>query len=178
MANTVIHATISLDGFIAGPNDEMGWMDDYFGRDDVADAVIRSTGAVVTGGRLFRLIKYEDQLPYGGAAKVPVFVVTHHAREAVTQFGVTFQFITNLPDAIRQAIAAAGDKNVMLFGASIAQQCLAAGLADEIQLHIAPILLGKGIRLFDHLGIEPTDLEILNVVQGQGVTHLAYRIVK
>lgn len=178
MANTVIHATISLDGFIAGLNDEMGWMDDYYGPDAVADEIIRSTGAVVTGGRLFRLIKYEDQLPYGGATKVPVFVVTHQAQESVTQFGVTFQFITSLEAAIRQAIAVAGKKNVMLFGASIAQQCLAAGLADEIQLHLAPILLGKGIRLFGDLSSQPVRLERLQVVESATITDLRFRVLR
>ena len=86
-AKSVIHATMSLDGYIAGPGDDMSWMSEYVGPNDVADEVIRATGAVVTGGRLFRLIQTEDQLPYGGTTKVPVFVVTHHPRPPLVMQG-------------------------------------------------------------------------------------------
>lgn len=177
MGSTVIHATMSLDGFIAGPHDEMDWMWEYAGPNRVADEVIRSTGAIVTGGRLFRLIQTEDQLPYGGITKVPVFVVTHQPRDTIAQFGVTFHFITDgIESAVQQARAAAMDKNVMLFGASIAGQCLQAGLVDEIQIHLAPILLGEGVRLFEHLH-SAHRLERMEVVESGKVTDLRFRVL-
>ncbi len=137
----VIHATMSLDGFIAGPHDEMDWMSAYVGPNQVADEVIRTTGSVVSGGRPFRLIEKEDQLPYGGATKVPVFIVTHRSEEAVTKLGVE--------SAVKRAKVAAGDRNVMLFGASMARQCLQAGL-------------------FDRLGSRHIKLEKIQVVESAG----------
>src|SRR5215211_473514 len=122
MGKVVIHATISLDGYIAGPNDDLSWMSDYEGPNKVADEVIRMVGAIVSGGRLFRLIEknIEANLPYGGAVKAPVFVLSHHPRESITTSGVTFHFITDgFESAVKQAKAAADDKNAMLFGASM-----------------------------------------------------------
>jgi dihydrofolate reductase len=80
--------------------------------------------------------------------------------------------------AIRQAKQAAGDKDVVVSTASILQQCLNLGLMDEIHVDVAPLLLGKGVRLFDHLEIEPTSLECMRVVAAPGVTHLGFRVVK
>ena len=174
----VIHATMSLDGFIAGPDDDMSWMSDYVGPNRVADEVIRTAGAVVSGSRLFRLIQSEDQLPYGGATKVPVFVLSHHPQEPITQFGVTFSFITDgLEVAIKRAKSAAGDKNVMLFGASIAQQCLKLGLVDEIQIHLVPLLLGAGVRLFDGMWAEGIRLVRIQLVESPKVTDLRFRVL-
>lgn len=181
MGKVVIHATMTLDGYIAGPNDDMNWMWEYAGPNKTADEVIRTVGAIVSGGRLSRLIdeNIEDNLPYGGAVKVPVFALTHHPRETVTRSGVTFHFITDgFESAVKQAKAAAGDKNVMLFGASMAQLGLKTGLADEIQLHLAPILLGEGIRLFDPSGNGHIKLERMQVVESPKVTDLRFRIVK
>jgi dihydrofolate reductase len=181
MGKVVIHATMSLDGFIAGPDDDMNWMTEYVGPNEVADEVIRAVGAVVSGGRLFPLIEkhLDDNLPYGGAVKAPVFILTHHPRETITESGVTFQFITeSFESAVRQAKAAAGDKNVMLFGASMAQLGLKTGLADEIQLHLAPILLGGGIQLFGQPGTGYVRLERMKVVESPTVTDLRFRIVK
>jgi RibD domain-containing protein len=94
MGKVVIHATMSLDAYIAGPNDDMSWMWDYAGPNKTADEIVRTVGAIVSGGRLFRLIDkdIEKNLPYGGAVKMPVFVLTHHPREAVTRSGVTLSF--------------------------------------------------------------------------------------
>jgi dihydrofolate reductase len=80
--------------------------------------------------------------------------------------------------AIRQAKQAAGDKDVVVSTASILQQCLNLGLMDEIHVDVAPLLLGKGVRLFDHLEIEPTDLECIRVIHAPGVVHLGYRVLK
>jgi dihydrofolate reductase len=112
----------------------------------------------------------------------PVFVLTNHAREPVTkQGGTTFTFVTDgIESALEQARAAAGDKNVTVGGgANVAQQYLKAGLLDELQIHLAPILLGDGVRLFEnHLGPERSEIECTRVIESPAVTHLRYRIVK
>jgi dihydrofolate reductase len=174
MGKVVIHATMSLDGYIAGPNDELSWMSDYVGPNKVADEVSRMVGAIVSGGRLFPLIEkdIEHNLPYGGAVEAPVFVLAHHPRETVTYSGVTFHFITDGFEG------AAGDKNVMLFGATMAQLGLKTGLADEIQLHLAPLLLGEGIPLFGQFDTGPIKLERMQMVESAKVTDLRFRIVK
>jgi dihydrofolate reductase len=113
----------------------------------------------------------------------PVFVLTHHPREAVTkEGGTTFTFVTDgIEAALEKARAAAGDKDVAVGGgAAVAQQCLKAGLLDELQIHVAPVLLGDGVRLFeDHLADAPGGLECTRVVESpSGVTHLRYRVAK
>ena len=111
---------------------------------------------------------------------VPVFVLTHHARETVTKEGGTsFSFVTDgIEAALEQARAAAGDKDVAIAGgANVIQQCLAAGLVDEFQVHVAPLFLGDGVRLFDELGAKPS-LEVTRVIASPVVTHLTYRVVK
>jgi dihydrofolate reductase len=111
---------------------------------------------------------------------VPVFVLTHHARETVTKEGGTsFSFVTDgIEAAVEQARAAAGDKDVAIAGgANVIQQCLAAGLVDEFQVHIAPLFLGDGVRLFEELGAKPS-VEVTRVIASPVVTHLAYRVVK
>jgi dihydrofolate reductase len=116
-----------------------------------------------------------DDPPFG----VPVFVLTHHARETVEkQGGTTFTFVTDGPEAaLERAREAAGDRNVAVAGgASVVQQYLRAGLLDEIQLHVVPLLLGSGVRLFD--GLDPLQLEGIRVVESPAVTHLKYRVVK
>jgi dihydrofolate reductase len=112
---------------------------------------------------------------------MPVFVLTHHARETATmQGGTTFSFVTDgIEAALEQARAAAGDKDVAVAGgASVAQQYLRAGLLDELQIHVVPVLLGDGVRLFDHLGTGQVELEATRVIESHAVTHLRYRVVK
>ncbi len=109
-----------------------------------------------------------------------VFVLTHHAREPlVMQGGTTFFFITDgIESALRQAREAAGGKDVLLAGgARVAQQYLAAGLIDEMELHVVPLLLGGGERLLDNLGSD-VKLDPVRTVEGPGVTHLKYRVIK
>ncbi len=111
----------------------------------------------------------------------PVFVLTHHAREPLAmQGGTTFTFVTDgIESALEQARKAAGGKDVALGGgANVAQQYLAAGLIDEMEIHVVPLLLGGGARLFDDLGGLDVRLEPVRTVEGPGVTHLKYRIVK
>lgn len=112
---------------------------------------------------------------------MPVFVVTHHAREPlIKQGGTTFAFVTDgIESALEQAREAAGDQDVGLSGgANIAQQYLKAGLIDELQIHLVPVLLNDGARLFDSLGDARVGLECTRAIEGPGVTHLTYRVTK
>jgi dihydrofolate reductase len=197
------HST-SLDGFIAGPNDGseipmgeggkqlLAW---YSGGDTEyrlpgTEMVFRvspqsaellretreTTGALVTGRRTFDLTG-----GWGGKhpLDVPVFVVTHSVTQDWVYEGSPFTFVTDgLESAVEQARAVAGDKDVGVIGASLVQQCIRAGLLDEIHIDLVPVLLGDGIRLFDHMGTEPIELESTRVIEGAGVTHLTFRVVK
>ena len=134
-----------------------------------------TTGAVVLGRRTFDvgLGKWEDT-PY----PVPSFVMTHEAREPLIMKSGTFTFVNDgIASAIEQAKAAAGHRNVNLMGADIAQQAIRAGLVDEIQLNLVPVLLSDGVRLFDSIGAEPIELEITRVIEAPGVTHIKYRVI-
>ena len=136
----------------------------------------RTTGALVTGRRTFDLTD-----GWGGRhpLDVPVFVVTHTVPQEWVYEGSPFAFVTDgLESALEQAKAVAGDKDVGLVGASIVQQCIRAGLLDEIHVDLVPVLLGDGVQLFDHLGTEPIELESTRVIEGAGVTHLTFRVVK
>jgi dihydrofolate reductase len=116
-----------------------------------------------------------DEPPF----RYPVFVVTHHPREPVEmEGGTTYHFVTDgIESALEQARNAAGGKDVMLLGgADVINQYLAAGLLDELELHVVPLLLGGGARLFDDLGDAEVQLEQLRAVEAPGVTHLKYRV--
>jgi dihydrofolate reductase len=107
---------------------------------------------------------------------VPVFIVTHHEREPLTLSDTTYTFVTEgIEAALEQAKAAAGGKDVMVAGgADVINQYLAAGLLDELEVHVAPLVLGGGARLFE--GVAPRALEQVRVVEGPGVTHVKYRV--
>ena len=110
---------------------------------------------------------------------VPVFVVTHTVPQEWLYEGSPFTFVTDgLESALEQAKAVAGEKDVGVVGASLVQQCIRAGLLDEIHVDLVPVLLGDGVRLLDHLGAEPIELESTRVIEGAGVTHLTFRVVK
>jgi dihydrofolate reductase len=153
----------------------------------VAESVA-ATGAVVMGRRMFSGGDgpwaddpnadgwWGDDPPF----RVPVFIVTHHAREPVTkQGGTTFTFVPDgVEVAVERARVAAGDRNVSIAGgARVAQQVLAAGMLDEMHIHLVPVLLGSGTRLLDGLGPTDARLERTGVIESPGVTHLSYRVV-
>jgi dihydrofolate reductase len=155
--------------------------------DRVFEESFGSCGAVLMGRRMFSggAGPWDDDPnadgwwgenpPFG----VPVFVLTHHPRETVTKHGgTTFTFVTEGSDAaLAQARQAAGDRNVSVAGgADVVQQYLSAGLIDEMQIHIAPLLLGDGVRLFGGLGAEPPALEVTRVIESPTVTHIRYRV--
>ena len=108
---------------------------------------------------------------------MPVIVLTHRAREPVTRAATSFTFVTDgLESAMRQAKAAAGEGKVGVMGADVARRCLAADLLDEMSIHLVPVLLGEGVRLFERLGVEPLVLGTPAVVEAPGVTHLRYSL--
>jgi dihydrofolate reductase len=215
MTKLVCDISMSLDGFVAGPDQTLehplgeggeqlhewvfglaSWRERHGlegGTSDADSEVVQETvdrtGATVMGRRMFSggAGPWQDDPNADGwwgdepPFRTPVFVLTHHARETVTKAGgTTFTFVTDgLGVALEQAQAAAGDKDVAIAGgASVVQQALDAGLLDELQIHVAPVLLGGGIRLFGDLRTEGIKLESTRVIESPGVTHLRYRVVK
>jgi dihydrofolate reductase len=157
--------------------------------DDLVREGFGKNGAVLMGRRMFSGGSgpweddpnadawWGDEPPF----HVPVFVLTHHERETVPKEGGTsFTFVTDgIESALDQARAAAGEKDVLIAGgADVAQQYLKAGLLDEMQLHVAPVLLGDGVRLFEGLGPDDAKLELVKVVESPAVTHVQYRVVR
>ena len=212
MSKVLVDISMSLDGYVAGPDADMenplgvggeqlhewvfvlqSWRETH-GReggevgvdDEVLQEGLAAQGAVVMGRKMFSGGSgsweqdpnaegwWGEEPPF----KVPVFVVTHHAREPKPMPGdLAFTFVTDgVEAAVAQARAAAGEKDVLIAGgADVAQQALTAGLVDEVQVHVAPVLLGGGARLFDNLG---ADVKVApdRVIESPNVTHLRYRV--
>lgn len=179
MGKVLIHATITLDGFMADTHGSMDWLSNCtFGDEDTAviTKVIEELGAVVGGANKTRTIE-ENEIPYGGMAKIPVFEMTHESQDPIEKDGITFTFVVNdIQYAVEAAKAAAGEKSVALLGGSISRQCLKLGLVDEIVLSVVPLLLGDGISLFGGLG-EQIKLERIETVAFASITHHRYRVV-
>jgi dihydrofolate reductase len=200
MSKVLAAITMSIDGYVAGPNDRLGaglgdggerlhyWMfgdpstDGKEGRRGPAevdqaylDELFSSGGAWIVGRTMHDLADGWGEDPGFG---VPVFVVTHRERRTDVKGDTTLTFVTGgLDEALGRAREAAGAQNVMVMGgADVLRQCLDAGVVDELRLTIAPVLLGAGKRLFD--GIERTDLgfEPTGVVESPFATHLRYRV--
>lgn len=151
---------MSLDGFVAGPNHSMDWMTEMSSRPGLVAEYVETTGAVLGGRDGFDAYPDVSGI-YGGRWQGPVFVLTHHPDDAQPAKGVTF-LSCDVAEAVRIGLEAAGGKTLEVFSASIGRQLLERGLIDEIDLHIAPVLLGDGIRLFDNRGGVPVRLELLN----------------
>ena len=215
MGKLAVDISMSLDGFVAGPNPTLerplgdggdglhewafalaSWREphglpggDVNASTNVVQETLEATGAVVMGRRMFSGGEgpWEDDPNANGwwgdepPFHVPVFVLTSHARETLTmQGGTTFTFVTEgIGAALEEARAAAEDKDVFVGGgASVVQQYLEAGLLDELQINVAPVLLGGGTRLFDAPDGPQPALEIIRVVEAPAVTHLKYRVMK
>ena len=196
MSKLTFNMSVSLDGFVAGPHDEVDQVFRWYGSGDTefpfpgSDLVFKvshasaellreasqTIGAIVTGRRNFdNAHGWNGKPPLG----VPHFVVTHRIPQEWVYQGSMFTFVTDgVTSAIAQARQLAGEKDVAVSSANIMRQCLKAGLLDEIHIDLVPVLLGDGIRMFEQLGSEPIELEQLRVVAGTGVTHLRYRVVK
>ena len=195
MALVVANMSMSLDGFIADPADGVEHLFGWYGNGDVtvptADprltfhvseasaahlrGMLGNVGALISGRRLFDVAEgWGGNHPVGA----PVFVVTHTAPQGWPHDDAPFTFVTEggVEQAVAQAKAVAGDKIVAIASANVAQQCLNAGLLDAIAVDLVPVLLGEGIRFFDHLSEAPVKLENPRVVEGNCVTHLYYRV--
>jgi dihydrofolate reductase len=196
MSATVLYMSISLDGFIAGPNERLdnglgdggGRLHEWFLREPDADpqeALVRSgvngqvvdefmsTGAVVAGRGTF-----EPADGWGGDHHdgVPVFILTRQDPANFTQWPLV-SYVSDVTTAMTQAKEAAGDKNVLVHGATVTRLALAAGALDEIELHVIPVIFGQGRRLFDGLAAEQIELERTRILEGEnGVTHMHYRV--
>jgi dihydrofolate reductase len=192
MGKVIANMCMSLDGFIADPNDGceelFGW---YFSGNvategaagavfrtsqasaDVLKEAIARAGALIAGRHLFDITSgWGGMHPIGA----PVFVVSHRGAPQGWEHD-NFTFVTDgLESAVKQAKAVAGDKNVVIASAKVARQALDAGLLDEISVSLVPVLLGKGIPWFENLESGPVRLADPEVIQGTGVTHLVYRV--
>ena len=207
----MLEISMSLDGFVAGPNPSL---DDPLGRNgeslhewafaasawreahglaggasnadsDVINEQLRRTGATIMGRKMFSGGEgpwaddpnangwWGDEPPFGHH----VFVLTHHARDPLSLGATTFHFVTDgIESALEQARAAAGEKDIVVAGgAQAGQQYLNAGLLDEMQIHVAPVLLGGGARLFDDVS---ANIELVRTIASPAITHLRYRVVK
>jgi dihydrofolate reductase len=199
MSVTVLYMSTSLDGFVAGPNESMDnglgdggerlveWemaTDEY--DSDVQGALrsggvngkvideFMSTGAVVAGRGTF-----EPAGGWGGDHHdgVPIFILTRHDASELKQWPLV-TYMSDVKDAMSRAKDAAGEKNVLVHGAGVAQLALAARVLDELELHVVPVLFGQGRRLFEGLGPEQIGLERTRVLEGEGgVTHMHYRVL-
>jgi len=214
MSKLVLEISMSLDGYVAGPN---ATLDDPLGKggerlhdwvvgldawreahgleggdrtrdSELVEESLARQGAVIMGRKMFSGGAgpwaddpnaggwWGDDPPFG----VPVYILTTQAREPETKGATTFTFVSDgIESALAQARESAGDKDVHIAGgANVAQQYLAAGLVDEVDLHIAPVLLGGGVRLFDRLGADPPKLELERTIDSPAVTHVRYRVVR
>ena len=203
MGKVTFNMTMSLDGFVAGPNDgpENGLGDGgeglftwYFSGDtevfmsegvpplkvskqsaELMKEAFSNYGAGVWGRRTFDIAHAWGGNPPGS----PAFIVTHNVPQEWGKEGSPFIFVTDgVESAIHQAKKVAGDKDVVICTPSILQQALKAGLVDEIHVDIAPILIGDGVSLFDRLSTGPINLECIQNVQTPHVTHLGFRVIK
>jgi dihydrofolate reductase len=196
MSKSVLYMSMSVDGYVAGPDDGPGnglgdgghrlheWFltgpepghKEVVGRlygvnREVMDEVM-STGAVVVGRRTFEHAGGWDGDHHDG---VPIFVLSRHQPDPAMRWpGVTY--VRDVTDAVRMAKDAAGDRDVLVHGAVTAQGALTAGVLDELQIHLVPVLLGQGRRLFENMPRDHIELELLRAVDGPGVQHLRYRV--
>ena len=199
MSSTVLDMSMSLDGFIAGPNESVDnglgdggerlheWVFAGTGAEssgvprrppgvngEVFDEMM-STGAVVAGRGTAEPAGYWRGDHHDG---VPIFILSRDPSEAEQARWPLVTYVGDVGAAMARAKEAAGEKNVLVHGAGVAQLALAAGVLDEIQIHLVPVLLGEGRRLFDNLGPDQVELEPIGVVEGAGVTHLRYRVTQ
>ena len=181
MSKLLYSVTMSLDGFIAGPGGDMSWLTEHLGPDPVVDELVQRIGALLVGNRTYRGddphkgVEGKEGKAFGGGWDGPQFVLTHHPGSS-PEPGVTF--VTDLRSAVDAAKAAAAGKYVNVLGASIARQCLEAGELDEVLVLVAPVLLGDGVRLFDHPGGTNIPLRRATVTQSPHATGLWFEVAR
>jgi dihydrofolate reductase len=197
MPSTVLCMSMSLDGFVAGPNEgpdnglgdgghrlhewfSAGAATEHSGvpgrptgvNGEIMDEVM-ATGAVVAGRGTVEPAAYWDGDHHDG---VPIFILSRHQPSAEAAQWPLVTFVGEVETAMARAKEAAGERDVLVHGVGTAQLALAAGVLDELQIHLVPVLLGEGRRLFEHLGPDHIELEPTRVLEGAGVTHLRYRV--
>jgi dihydrofolate reductase len=195
MSKVVLYMSMSVDGFITGPDDSKehglgvggerlhAWLADggvdpaSYRPTDAAGATVfdelMATGAVITGRRTFEFAGGWAGDHHDG---VPIFVLTHTVPPEPPPGSA--RYVTDVASCFDQATAAAGGRDILLHGAAAAQACLRAGLLDELQLQLLPVLLGQGRRLFADLPPEHVELDLVRALDGPGVQHLRYRVVR
>ncbi|HKO39029.1 MAG TPA: dihydrofolate reductase family protein [Solirubrobacterales bacterium] len=198
MSSTVLYMSMSLDGFVAGPNESVdnglgdrgerlhewifaGAPTEHGGvparpagvNGEVMDEAM-ATGAMATGRGTFEPAKGWGGDHHDG---VPIFILSRRGPGVDPRWPLV-TYVPDVETAMTRAKEAAGDKDVLVHGATVAQLALAAGVLDEIQIHLIPVLLGEGRRLFEHLGADHIELEPVRVLEGSGVTHLRYRVCR
>jgi dihydrofolate reductase len=190
MSASVLYMSMSLDGYIADPNDKLGGDDgnrlhdwgltpdgEGFRSDGVAGQLLdeyNATGAVVVGRRTAEVVDHWGGDHHGRG--VPIFVPSHRPPgPSVANYPLVTYVTDGIASAMAQARAAAGDRDVLVHGGYTAQRALEAGVLDEMQIHQIPVLLGRGRRLFDELP-SPVELEIVRVIDTPEATHIRYRV--
>ena len=178
-ARTLYSCTMSLDGFMAGPDGDMQWLRPHLGPNPLAEALVGQVGALLVGRRT-----HEGDDPhrgtdsegaFGGQWHGPVFVLS---RRPPASPSPDVTFMSELEPAVAAARSAAGDRYVNVLGAETARGCLAAGLLDEILVLVAPVLLGDGTRLFDWTGGHQVELVRRHVSEESGVVNLWYDVAR
>jgi dihydrofolate reductase len=193
MSSTVLYMSMSLDGFIADPQQDPERLHEWVfpgaegGDFDAAVARLRgvnrqiydefmSTGAVLAGRGTF-----EPAGGWGGDHHdgVQIYILSRNPAPDWAAGWSNVHYLSDLEAAVRDAKDAAGEQNVLVHGAGLTQRALTAGLLDEMEIHLVPVLLGEGRRLFDHLGVRKRELERTRILEGEdGVTHLRYRVLR
>jgi dihydrofolate reductase len=183
MSTVVADMSVSLDGFVADPAGKVDRVFAWYGKPQPAAQPVEPSGeaaafglrVIIYGRRTFEQANgWNGQHPTGA----PVVVVTHEVPDGWPREGSTVSFVTEgIENAIKDAVAIAGDGVIALGSPSIIQQCLNLGVVDRIQVKVVPVLLGAGVRLFGELAGGPVELENPTVVEGNGVTHLHYVVV-
>ena len=187
MSATVLYMSMSLDGFIAGPNERLDnglgdgghrlheWaLGDLSGVNAQVVDEFLSTGAVVAGRGTVEPAGYWGGDHHDG---VPIFILSRDPDSETRQWPLV-TYVNDVTTAMSEAKKTAGDKNVLVHGAGVAQLALAAGVLDEIEIHLVPVLLGQGRRLFENLSPDHIELERTRILEGEGVTHLRYRVLR
>ncbi len=177
-----VHTLMSLDGFIAGPNDDMGWVLRHAANMPSAtvDEVIARTGAVLAGRRVYdvgrRVQRPEDRGLLDGRWRGPIFVLTHTPPTDETDTSYIF-LCSDVRDAVATALSAAEGRDVLVLGANVVDQCLGAGLVDEILMHLVPEIIGAGVRLFDDSTLRAS-LNTVEVSESGELVNLRLRVGK
>ncbi|WKA57049.1 dihydrofolate reductase family protein [Planococcus shenhongbingii] len=180
MAKVCFGMIMSLDGFVNDRDGEMGKLYASFEPNKEINAVMARTGAVILGRRTFDLAE-ADSYAVDYEFQVPIFVMTHHppAKHPKENEQLTFTFVTDgVESAIRQARDAAVEKDVLILGVDVFRQALKVGMVEELQIAIAPILLGKGLRLFEQLDDFEISLEKLQVIETSQQVEIWYKVLR